>query len=496
MPIFNKILLGFGVIILVMIFSNGYMLYELNEVSKTANNTLTTDVRAINFIDDLMDLLDDQERYAQKYFISRDSAYYDLFIQGKNRFSLSMDSLAVLQSNSPATDVINRIQRDISWFNEIMLQERYRVHPAHQDGALIKTITDTLGGVHSKLRQLVQIHQAKMGDTVKAVRMTMDRSLGIALIFSLSTLFAAIILAVVIARTITQPIEILIQGADNIANESFIHIKVKSRDEIAKLAAAFNEMSTKLKNINELKADLMHEISHELRNPLSTILGAHYLLASTRSGQLTEEQMHLLEIIRESAEKLTTFSHQFLELAKVEANMMTYHFARTDILPIVKSSVEGAQVSASRKSITINLKTSPVQEIMADPEKISIIIGNLLSNAVKYSRSEGKVDVVVAPCDIGLEVSVIDSGIGISTDDLPYVFTKFFRAKNSQATGSKGTGIGLALVKAFTERHGGRVSVSSAVNAGSVFRVEFPAALPLIPEEMHPGVLDKSVGVA
>jgi len=309
-----------------------------------------------------------------------------------------------------------------------------------------------------------------------SVEMTTGRSLAGAFVLTLATLALAIVLSILISRTITQPIDRLIEGTEKIARGSFEEIRVSSRDETAHLAEAFNSMSKRLKALDQYKADMMHQISHELRSPLSAILGAHFFMASKRAGPVTDQQVKMLEIIHESVERLTKFSQQFLDLARAEAGMIEYALERTDIVPVVERIVRENEIEAERKNVVIVSETTPVPDVMIDAEKIAIVVGNLMSNAIKYTADNGRIRVGVSPCDYGVRLSVSDTGIGISQEDLPHVFTKFYKARNAGASGAAGTGVGLALVKAFTEGHGGRISVKSTLGTGTTFTVELPAA--------------------
>jgi signal transduction histidine kinase len=123
-----------------------------------------------------------------------------------------------------------------------------------------------------------------------------------------------------------------------------------------------------------------------------------------------------------------------------------------------------------------------------DSKKISIVVSNLLSNAIKYTGNNGKVRVEIGPCSLGAQVKIQDSGIGISQKELPKIFTKFYQAGNTGRIKSKGTGVGLALVKAFAEGHGGRVYAESTVDQGSAFTVE----LPVEPEEFQSPAINPS----
>jgi signal transduction histidine kinase len=122
---------------------------------------------------------------------------------------------------------------------------------------------------------------------------------------------------------------------------------------------------------------------------------------------------------------------------------------------------------------------------MVDAKKISIVVSNLLGNAIKYTRNDGRVRVTVGPCSMGARIGIQDSGIGINPEELPKIFKRFYQSDNAGRIRSGGIGVGLALVKAFTEGHGGKIHAESTVDGGSTFTVE----LPVSPEEFQGPVI-------
>ena len=291
---------------------------------------------------------------------------------------------------------------------------------------------------------------------------------------TLFTILAASAAAWMIARTVTRPIGTLVRAAQQIGQGLFEPIRVRSHDETALLADAINDMSAKLKGVNEAKADLMHQIVHELRNPLQIIFFARNLLAEQEVGCINGKQSEMLDLIGWNAEKLMSFTNQFLDLAKVEAGMMDYHRAPTDLVMIVARAVQEARALASRKDISVKFLSEPVPQTLADGEKLAQVFSNLLSNAVKYTERGGSVSVAVFCFDRKIYVAIKDSGFGIAAEELPKLFTKFYQASNASKTHAKGTGLGLALVKAFVEGHGGTITVTSTLGIGSTFTVELP----------------------
>ncbi len=264
------------------------------------------------------------------------------------------------------------------------------------------------------------------------------------------------------------------RGTEQVARGSFEPIHVSTRGEVAQLADAFNTMSASLKQATAVRAEMMQHISHELRMPLQTMHAAYYLLTEEKAGPVTEGQVRLLHSIRDNIDKIARFSNQFLDLSKIEAGMMEYELVATDIPTVLAPVVDDAMVNAARKEIKMSLEMQPVPPARANPERCGQIFTNLLSNAVKYTPKGGTICVNVAPCALGVRVSIKDSGVGISAEELPHVFKKFYRAKSARRGSGGGTGIGLALVKALTEGMGGCISATSTVGEGSEFSVEFP----------------------
>jgi len=341
--------------------------------------------------------------------------------------------------------------------------------------------SDSLKILYKSLDRLISINQVSIEEAMSRMKTITSRSAKVALLLIVLTLLTAVSAAFLITRTITKPIDELIRGTAKIAQGKYEPVKVTSNDEIALLVDAVNEMSLKIKNINELRTHMMQQISHELQSPLQVILSAHDILKDQCSAKMAPEQLQMLDTIRRGINKLTVFSKQYLDLAKIDSGMMKYHMEWTDLSRIVEPLVEDAKLIAGSKNIAVELTTRAAPKIMVDAKKISIVVSNLLSNAIKYTRNDGSVRVKVGPCAIGAQFKIQDSGIGIAPEEIPKVFIRFYQAGNINRMKSGGIGVGLALVKAFTEGHGGKVYVESVVDSGSTFTVELPAA----PEEFQ-----------
>jgi signal transduction histidine kinase len=464
-----KLVLGFGLIIVAMILVHGYILLNLNSVYNAVATSVTGDVAPIDNAQRLHAFLNAEETCAQKYLIFGDPVYSQLFREARAQTLPYMDSLATALAGREEKRVFRTVRSVHDWL-------QMTVHsPSMRYTVRSSQIADSMDVAHTGLDRLVELNQAAIGHVLEQVEQNTTQALRVGIFLVLGALLATILVAFVITHAISVPLNQLRQSTERIARGDYHTIPVRSHDEIGMVLRAFNTMSTRLKKIDEYKAEMMQQISHELRTPLQSMHAAYYMLAEQIAGPLNERQRTLLTTIRDNVDALSTFSNQFLDLAKIEAGMMEFHPRSVDLLSVITPVINNARLVASQKDINIGLAAQSVPNVQADPEKVSTVLSNLLSNAVKFTQKGGHITVTLAPCEGGARIAVKDSGVGIDPDDLPKLFTKFFQAKNVSQINVKGTGVGLALVKAIVDGHGGRVYANSTVGQGSTFTVELPA---------------------
>lgn len=475
LTIYRKIMLGFGLIIVAMVIVIAVMLYELHVVSESVRTTLTVNLFSIDLAKDLSTLLDSEEQHAQKFLVSRDTTYSGLFTEAAGRFGKQLDSLAGVMTDKSELALLRRMGGAHDRLAARVLAGRSRGGPSSI--ATEQLVADSIGVLRTQLETLIRLNQNAVAAAMADLQESVPRTFNVAVLLTLGTIAVTVLLAFLIARTIIRPIRALREGTERVAQGHFEPIRVTSRDETALLAGAFNAMSDKLRQINEYKAEMMHHITHELRMPLQSMHSAYYLLTEQIPGPINDQQKRLLESMRENIDRIAGFSNQFLDLAKIEAGMMDFRCERTDIPELVRPVVENARIMAARKEIAIMLQEEKVPPVMGDPEKLAQVVSNLLSNAIKYTDKGGTITLAFRPSRGGVEIAVSDNGVGIDPDDLPRLFTKFYQAKNVGKGSSKGTGVGLALVKGIVDGHRGTVSVTSRVGRGSTFTVEIPATM-------------------
>ena len=219
---------------------------------------------------------------------------------------------------------------------------------------------------------------------------------------------------------------------------------------------------------NKAKLQFFTNISHELRTPLTLIADpVNYII---HDDNLNSQQRSMLQIVQRNVLVLTQLVSEILDFRKVQNGKMELRLSDFNLAESMKQWIKLFSASAQKKHITISMDAPDTIMLRADQDKIERICYNLLSNALKYTSEGGEISLMAKEEGGRVMISVADNGCGISSDELPYIFDRFYQAKNA----GRGTGIGLAIVKAFTELHHGEVSATSIEGKGSTFTIHIP----------------------
>ena len=219
---------------------------------------------------------------------------------------------------------------------------------------------------------------------------------------------------------------------------------------------------------NKAKLQFFTNISHELRTPLTLIADpVNYII---HDDNLNSQQRSMLQIVQRNVLVLTQLVSEILDFRKVQNGKMELRLSDFNLSENMKQWIMLFSASAQKKHIAISMNAPDAVMLRADQDKIERICYNLLSNALKYTSEGGEITLTAKEENGRVMISVADNGCGISSDELPYIFDRFYQAKNA----GRGTGIGLAIVKAFTELHHGEVSATSIEGKGSTFTIHIP----------------------
>ncbi len=279
--------------------------------------------------------------------------------------------------------------------------------------------------------------------------------------------------AVLLSRTLAKPLDELADAAHDIGEHNLSRrVDVAGADEIIAVATAFNEMAARLEQAEALRQNLLTDVAHELRTPVTVIQGNLRAILDDVYPLEKEEIARLYE----QTLLLTHLIDDLRELAQAEAQQLLLAIVDVDVADLVKDTAVSYQPIATQKKITLRtelLGTLPT--IQVDQARLRQCLLNLLDNAMRYTPEDGTVIVQAEQIGQMLELRVIDNGNGISAEHLPHVFDRFYRTDSARSREQGGSGLGLAIVRAIVEAHGGTVTaVSAGMGAGSTFTIVLP----------------------
>lgn len=244
-------------------------------------------------------------------------------------------------------------------------------------------------------------------------------------------------------------------------------------------------------SIIKSKNEFITTASHQLRTPLTEISWAAEALASEGQG-MTENAKTIIENLRNSSKELISITEDLLNIAKIEEGHFGYNFKQTDIVEFVTSVLNDIHPLIQKAGLKLYFEkpSQPIASVLIDAQKLTLALNNLLENAIRYNVKNGEVMVKIEPLtDVPfVKVTVKDTGIGIPQEDIQKLFGKFFRAQNAVRFETKGSGLGLYIVKNIVRSHGGDIAVISEINRGTAISITIPTDPTLVPQ--HEAVLE------
>jgi two-component system, NarL family, sensor histidine kinase BarA len=276
----------------------------------------------------------------------------------------------------------------------------------------------------------------------------------------------------------------------------------EAKDEITEKTARLHGAVERLNELDRVKSNFLATISHELRTPLTSVIGYSEMLLEGMAGAISAEQREYLETILSKADNLLQIITGILEVARMESGVLRVERNPVVITDLIHGVAATLSSEAARRSINLSLPGVAMPRVLGDSRKLRQVVTHLLTNALKFTPQGGgvAVETAIGPLsptrgpgrarDLGVLVSVRDTGIGIPSGALAHIFEPFYQVDQSSTRAYGGTGLGLSLTKSYVEAHGGSIWVDSRPGEGSTFTVSLPA----VPEELaeHVGGVDRA----
>lgn len=293
-------------------------------------------------------------------------------------------------------------------------------------------------------------------------------------ISGLGAMAIAVVAGVLLARSLTGPLRELTAATRAMAQGTLgQRVSVRSPDELGELAASFNQMSAQLDQSQALRRQMTADVAHELRTPLSIVLGH---VEALRDGVLPLTQ-ETFDIVHDEVQRLNRLVRDLHTLSLAEAKELPLELGPVSPHSVLADVAATHAVRVQQKGISLEVQAGPdLRDIHVDYDRMAQVLHNLLDNAIRYTASGGRIILSAAEVPGAIRVSVRDSGPGIAPEELEQVFERLYRGDRSRHRGEGGSGLGLAIAKAIVEGHGGRIWAESEPGKGATFIVELPVA--------------------
>ncbi|MDP3880405.1 MAG: ATP-binding protein [Dehalococcoidales bacterium] len=284
----------------------------------------------------------------------------------------------------------------------------------------------------------------------------------------------AFVITFFLSRRILAPVKALTHAAKRLGHGDFTQrVPVKDSSELGELAVTFNSMATDLERGERLRQNLVADVAHELRTPLSNIKG---YLEAVRDGVLEPDEV-TIRSLNEEATLLSRLVDDLQELTLAEAGELKLVYQTGNIAELINQTVAAVQPKARAKMVSMAAQLPErLPAVNIDAHRISQVLRNLLENAVAHTAEGGEINVTARQTGNRIAITVADSGEGIPAEDLPYIFERFYRVDKSRTRATGGNGLGLTIAKRLVEAHGDNIEVESELGRGSRFTFTVPVS--------------------
>ena len=433
----------------------------------------------------MIDLLLAMDRNRKKYFLLGKDEYRTRFFENVAEFR---KELMILEEHCLGDSEKQTWKKLKNRFEVYLQNDPFSIT---MDRPISEGVSDLpLEEVHHLLR----LNQDRMDQRIEQISKLEDKTIQAGLLWAGLSIVIAFLSSIFLIRSITRPIDLLRKGTKEIAEGRFYHrVDLPTQDELGDLADSFNEMAYQLKKLDDMKADFIAIVSHELKTPLTSMKEAVELLLEEAVGPVSPKQKHLLQINAEGIQKLSGFVEDILNLTRMEGGLAPLYHVRLDFKALLEETLKVFRFLAEKSQIqlSVDIHPDPLPPIYGDAERLRQVLSNLLSNAIYFSPAGGEVLIKVefikhktsplaskgAVRQDGakhwLQVRISDTGEGIPKEEWKRVFDKFYQILE-KSNRSNGSGLGLTIARQIVEAHGGSIQIEESSEKGTTFIFVIP----------------------
>ena len=480
-----KLLAGFLAIVMLLIMEGAVGLYVLSGADSRSEQLVKLQ-RKIEAYRQVQHDTTSQLYSVSSALNSSDDAALSSTLRQINQFGYDVDRLQFVAKDE--VELLDRFRQDYDRFVEIVTRmvESIRAGRAAEARELQAAQATPLADRLERLtNQLVNKAEADMVSGIEASKQAYANSQVVVIVFALGSIVLALVLGYAISWSVIGPVKEIEAGLNQIAAGDFSQrVRIVNRDELGVLAANVNRMCEELgrlyqqlQSFSENKSQFIANVSHELRTPLNAIIGLTEMMVSNPARFGVEKALEPLKRVNRAGAHLLGLINQVLDLSKIEAGKLELNPQAIELSPLIDDVMGTARQLAEQNQNRLVTETpASLGALTVDPMRLRQILLNLISNACKFTKA-GEVKLRASRVVNGgnwIEVTVADTGIGMTPEQLAKLFQEFSQAEASTATRYGGTGLGLAITRKLARMMGGDVTVESEPGRGSVFTVRLP----------------------
>jgi len=472
LTIFSRLMLSYFALLVMATAVSAYSIIQLGQMRGITHSIILHDTNMLDLHKNMADALLSASRYEKNIAVMWDPALYQSFLISKKDFERYFEEARGLVEPGEMQEVLIRLERNHRTYQsliaeDVALLEAGKPLPENRSG------DDKEQVLNRALEDLTQLRALIHHTTFSKVK-TLDeagvKAQTMAVVITAIAFLLGLVLSISITRSIVLPLSRMKKKTVEIAAGKLEpDLELPSPPEVGALAQAFNTMCARLKEVDRMKTEFFSLMSHELRTPLTSIREGTNLFLEGKGGEVTDKQRKLLTIVAEESNRLIRLVNSLLDLSRLEAGMVPFHFTEYDLPPLINRTLDELMPLAESRGIRLEKDIGEVPRVAMDSERIRQVLRNLLGNALKFTPHGGSVRVEAQLTADGLRVSITDTGPGIPREHIGSIFEKFRQVSPADSRRLEGTGLGLAIVKHIVHAHGGSIWAESEAGHGSTF---------------------------
>lgn len=477
--IFTRLIASYLAFFVMLAGVSVFSVLQLYGSHQVIHSIIQSDTTVLALSSRLSDSLLSETGFVRKYVVLKDEQLYKNYRLAAEEFNRLLNQARSADISPETAAILGTIAARHQQFSRLVEEERVLVRGGapYPAGRYEEEKKQAANAIIEYLQAARQNGEKEIFAKIGRLGEITDWAGKMVSLITAITLGGGLLGALLITRSITKPLNAIKVKTREIAKGNFQgDLTITSPPVVQELAEAINTMCHRLAAVEKIKTDFFSHMSHELRTPLASIKEGTNLLSNGLGGEINDKQRRILAIIGEESERMINLTNSLLDLSKMEAGMLAYHYVETDLPSLINDSLKVLLPMAEAKEIRISNKVMSLPPLLVDREKMFHVFRNLIGNAIKFTGRQGEITLAAEVVDNAVHITVSDTGIGIPQGDLERIFLKFHQVLPATGEKATGTGLGLATVKQIILAHGGTVWATSQAGHGSTFHFSLPLA--------------------